>query len=79
MDQEERRERERDKPWVRLPERVHGDTESREHEIGREVFDVEQPGLPEAEPAGEAQHHGEQYVVDRDEHDACRQSGEREA
>ena len=78
MDQEQRRKRERDEPGIRLPEGVHRDAERCEHEVGGEILGIEQAGVPEREAAREAQHHGEQDVVDRDEDDAGCKPGERQ-
>ena len=79
VDQEERRERERDEPRIRLPEGVHGDPERGEDEVGGEVFGVEETGLTEAEAAGEPEHHREERVVDGHEDETRGDTGNREA
>ena len=76
MDEEDRRERERNQPRIGLPERVDGDTERREHEVGGKELSVEQSGLAEREAARESKHQCEERVVDRDEDDAGEETGD---
>ena len=78
MHQNERRDGERNQPGIDLPEGKCRDAERGEHEVGREMLDLEQPGLAERMSAGEVEHQREHCVVDRDEDDAADEAGDRD-
>ena len=58
-------------PGVHLPERVRDDAEPGQHEIRREMLEVEERRLPEGVPARKPEHQRQHRVIDRDE---CRAS-----
>ena len=78
VDENQRRDRERNQPLVRLPEGVRRDAERGEHEVRRQVLDVEEPRLAKGESACEPEHDREVRVVDRDEDEAADDSRDAE-
>ena len=68
MDQQQRRNREGQQPGVDVPESRDADTESREHEVGREALEREDAELPDRVAVEEVQHRRKQDVIDRHEH-----------
>ena len=54
VNQQQRRDRERDQPRVEVPERGDGEAERREDEVGREALEGEDAGLAQRVAAGEA-------------------------
>ena len=77
VDEDERREPERDQPRVQPPEGRDADAEAGEDELGREPVEGEELGLTERVRPGEVQHHGEQDVVQEDERERRGGAGER--
>ena len=66
VDEQQRRDRERDQPRVAHPEGGDPDAERREHEVGREALEREEAGLAQGVAAREVQHRRQQEVVDAD-------------
>ncbi len=65
----ERGDQDRQDPRVEHRERADRDPEPGEDELHREAGRGEEPALAKAVAAAEPQHHGQEQVVDRDEHD----------
>jgi hypothetical protein len=78
VDQDERRDRERHEPRVRVPERGDPDAERRQHEVGRQALEAEEPRIAGRDPPCEREHRREQRVVDPDEQETGGQAAERE-
>ena len=65
----ERGDQDRQDPRVEHRERADRDPEPGEDELHRQAGRGEEPALAKAVAAAEPQHHGQEQVVDRDEHD----------
>ena len=79
VDQQDRRDRERDQPRVCVPERRDDDAQRGQDELGGETVEGEEPGLADRVPVAEQEHRREHRVVQADEDDRADSAGNREA
>ena len=75
VDEEHRRDGERDQPRVGVPEGRDDDSEAGERELGRQSVEREQARLTDRMPVPEQQHRREHRVVQADEDDRARKTG----
>ena len=79
VDEEHRRDGERDQPRVGVPEGRDDDSEAGERELGRQSVEREQARLTDRMPVPEQQHRREHRVVQADEDDRAGKAGDCQA